>query len=111
MSYPYARFTGRFAVSSRLFVGTCVIVLACVATPAFGDGPPTLVKIRLRGGRAVVGELIEQSPDSLKLRDLKSGKEAAYPHDDLLKVERVLTYRDATASAGHRVFPARKVWH
>jgi TolB-like protein len=109
MSYPYARFTGRFAVSSRLFVGTCVIVLACVATPAFGDGPPTLVKIRLRGGRAVVGELIEQSPDSLKVRNLKSGREAAYSTDDLLKVERDIGDSDAIASAGLPAFVAWKL--
>ncbi|HET6882636.1 MAG TPA: hypothetical protein VFI31_20885 [Pirellulales bacterium] len=66
-------------MSRRQLVGVWqIIIVALAAVPALGDEPPTLVKVRLKGGRAIVGELIEQSPERLKLRDLKSGTDVAY---------------------------------
>lgn len=98
----------------RLVFGVCQLVLvvfALSALPSFRDEPPSLVKIRLKGGRSIVGELIEQSRDGLKLRDLKSRKEVAYSQDDLLKVERDVADSQAIAVAGLPAFVAWKLSH
>ena len=97
-------------MSIRLFVVACAVVaFALLAAAAFADKPPTLVKVRLQGGRSVVGELIEQSPERLKIRELKSGKETSFAQDDLLKVDRDLADNDAIASAGLPAFVAWKL--
>lgn len=85
----------------------CVSYLAGLS--ALADEPPPLVKIRLQGGRAIVGELIERSRTGLKLRELKTGKEAEYANDALLKVERNLADSDAITSAGLPAFVAWKL--
>lgn len=87
----------------------CVSSLAGLS--ALADEPPPLVKIRLQGGRAIGGELIEQSRKGLKLRELKTGKEAEYANDALLKVERNLADSDAITSAGLPAFVAWKLSH
>ncbi|OYV75685.1 MAG: hypothetical protein B7Z74_00980 [Deltaproteobacteria bacterium 21-66-5] len=97
-------------MSIRLFVVACAVVaLGLVAAPAVGDRPATLVKVLLRSGRSVVGELIEQSPERLKIRELKTGKETSFALDDLLKVDRDLADNDAIASAGLPAFVAWKL--
>lgn len=97
-------------MSLRRLLGPCgVIVLALAVLPAFGDESPTLVKIRLKGGRSVVGEFVEQSREQLKLRDFKSGKEVSYPRDDLLKIDRDIADSDAIAAAGLPAFVAWKL--
>lgn len=96
----------RRCVAAWIFCG-----LAFAGLSALADEPQALVKIRLKGGRAIVGELIEQSRTGLKLRELKTGKEADYADDELLKVERNVPDSDAMALAGLPAFVAWKLSH
>lgn len=84
-------------------------VLVFAGQAALADEPPKLVKIRLKGGRTIVGEVIEQSREAVKLRDLRSGKEGEYAADELLKVERNVADSEAIASAGLPAFIAWKL--
>jgi TolB-like protein len=97
-------------MSLKLFVAALWFgVFTMPAMSATGDEPPTLVRVRLNGGQSVVGELIEQTPERVKLRNLKTGKEASYSTDDLRKVERDLADGDAISSAGLPAFVAWKL--
>ncbi|HEX4125114.1 MAG TPA: Ig domain-containing protein, partial [Tepidisphaeraceae bacterium] len=100
----------------RCLIGPCVLVLVLVLSLLIGEGfaadtappTPTLVKVTMRDGRVVWGELISQHGRQVTLRDLATGNEQRIGKGSIASIDQSVTDNQVAQGCGVEALAAWK---